>query len=172
MFLRNAQGYYRGPQGKQTTEVANFKPVIRRLKSLYGRTRAADFGPLALKAVRQAMIDDGLARRTINHTMNRIRRIFKWATENQLLEPSALHGLRAVAGLRYGRSGARETEAVKRVHETFVEAVLPHVSPQVAAMLQLQRVTGMRSGEVCKAYRPCTMRPQLWHVPMCTSNRP
>ncbi len=113
--MRHAKTYYRGPDGKQTTEVANFKPAIRRLKALYGRTRAADFGPLALKAVRQRMIDDGLARRTINHAVNRIRRIFKWGVENQLVEPSILHGLQAVAGLRRGRSGAKETAPVKPV---------------------------------------------------------
>jgi integrase len=34
------------------------------------------------------------------------------------------------------------------VPEAFVDAVLPHVSRQVAAMIELQRLTGMRSGEV------------------------
>jgi integrase len=148
-FLRYAKTYYRGPDGKFTTEVANFKPAIRRLNDLYGRTRAADFGPLALKAVRGAMIDEKLARRTINHAVNRIRRIFKWAVENQLVEPSILHGLQAVAGLRYGRSGARETAPVKPVPDAFVDATIDHVSAQVGAMIDLQRVTGMRSGEVC-----------------------
>ena len=81
-----------GPDGKQTSEVANLRPIIRRLKMLYGRTRAAAFGPLALKAIRQGMIDDGLARGTINKAVNRVRRIFKWAVENQLVEPNVLHG--------------------------------------------------------------------------------
>src|SRR5690349_16921735 len=52
-FMLHARQYYRGPDGKQTSEVANYKPVLHRLISLYGRTRAADFGPLALKTVRQ-----------------------------------------------------------------------------------------------------------------------
>jgi integrase len=34
------------------------------------------------------------------------------------------------------------------VNDAFVDAVLPHVSPVVGAMIQLQRITGMRSGEV------------------------
>jgi integrase len=37
---------------------------------------------------------------------------------------------------------------VKPVPEEYVTAILPHVRPQVAAMIQLQLVTGMRSGEV------------------------
>jgi integrase len=148
-FMRHAGQYYRRPDGTPTNEVKNFKLAIRRLKLLYGRTRAADFGPLALKAIRQRMIDDGLARRTINQHTNRVRHIFKWGVENQLIEPSVLHGLQAVAGLRAGRSDAKETAPVRPVPDAFVDAVLPHVSLQVAAMIELQRITGMRSGEVC-----------------------
>ena len=32
--------------------------------------------------------------------------------------------------------------------DEFVDAVLSYVAPQVAAMIELQRVTGMRCGEV------------------------
>lgn len=147
-FMRHAALYYRGPDGRQTTEVANYRPVVRRLKALYGRTSAANFGPLALKAVRQAMIDDGLARNTINKGVNRIRRMFKWAVENQIVAPSVLHGLQAIAGLRHGRSKAKETPRTMPVPDAFVDAVLPFVSSQVGAMIQLLRLTAMRSGEV------------------------
>jgi hypothetical protein len=37
--------------------------AISPLKELYGTTPAADFGPLALKVVRQKMIDAGCAAR-------------------------------------------------------------------------------------------------------------
>jgi integrase len=147
-FMRHAGQYYRRPDRTPTNEVKNFKLAIRRLKLLYGRARGADFGPLALKAIRQQMIDDGLARRTINQHTNRVRHIFKWGVENQLVEPSVLHGLQAVAGLRAGRSNARETPPVRPVPDAFVDAVLAYVSPKVAAMIELQRLTGMRSGEV------------------------
>ena len=147
-FLRHAKEYYRDPSGKTTHEIETYNAVIRRVKNLYGRTAAADFGPLALKAVRQTMITDDLARNTINKTVNRIRHVFKWGVENQLVRPDVLHGLQAVAPLRRGRSGARDTDPIKPVPDAFVEAVLPYVSPAVAAMIELQRVTGMRSGEV------------------------
>lgn len=57
---------------------------MRWLKKLYGRTAAADVGPLALKAVRQAVIGKGVFRCSVNHAVNRIRRMFKWAVENEL----------------------------------------------------------------------------------------
>ncbi|HTQ37819.1 MAG TPA: site-specific integrase, partial [Pirellulales bacterium] len=141
-FLRYAKAYHSG------AELENFAYAMRPLKALYGPTRVADFGPLALKTVRQKMIEADLARKTINGRVNRIRHIVKWGVENELVPPSVLHGLQAVAGLRFGRTEAREAEPVKPVPDAFVEAVLPYVSPQVAAMIELQRITGMRSGEV------------------------
>ncbi len=102
----------------------------------------------------------GLLRAARPAITNRVGRIFKWAVENELVPASVLHGLQAVSGLRYGRSEAREIEPVKPVPDAFVDAVLPHVAPQVAAMIQLQRITGMRSGEVtimrgCDITIPC-----------------
>ena len=54
-FLRHAKTYYKRPDGGLTGEVANYKTLIGRLKTHYGHTRAADFGPLALKTVRRAV---------------------------------------------------------------------------------------------------------------------
>ena len=94
------------------------------------------------------MIDSGLARTTINQRVGRIVRLFKWAVENELVPPGVHHGLKAVAGLQKGRSEARETEPVRPVPDAPVEAIRPHVARQVWAMIELQRLTGMRPGEV------------------------
>jgi hypothetical protein len=82
------------------------------VKKLYGSTPVGDFGPFALKAVRQGMIGDGLSRTGINHAINRLRQIFKWGVENEMVAPTVLHGLQAVGGLRYGRTDAHESEPV------------------------------------------------------------
>jgi integrase len=158
-FWRHAEQHYRHPDGTTTNELHDFKYSLRPLKHLYGDTPAKSFGPLALKAVRELMIagyehaeygpQQALCRGVINQRIGRIRRMFKWAVENELVPPSILHGLQAVGGLQQGRSQARETEAVKPVPEVFVEAILPHVRPPVAAMARLQLLTGMRPGEVC-----------------------
>jgi integrase len=157
-FWPHAEQHYRHPDGTTTNELDDFKYSLRPLKHLYGHTAAQDFGPLALKAVRQRMIDGyehpkygpqrPLCRGVVNQRVGRIRRLFKWAVENELVPPSVLLGLKAVRGLQQGRSQARETEPIKPVPESFVEAILPHVRPPVAAMVQLQRLTGMRPGEV------------------------
>src|SRR5262249_47774505 len=58
-----------------------------------------------------------------------------------------LHALQAVRGLTKGRTEARETEPVRPVDPERVEAVLPFLRATVAAMVRLQRLTGMRPGE-------------------------
>jgi integrase len=151
-----AAGYYRLPSGRPSSEQHCLRAALRPLKALYGHTPAAAFGPLALKAVRERMVESGLCRGTVNKHVHRVKRVFRWAAAEALVPPSAYHGLQAVAGLARGRTAARETEPVKPVAEAFVDAVLPLVLPPVAAMVELQRLTGARPGEVC-AMRACDL---------------
>jgi integrase len=146
-YWRHAEVYYR-KNGQPTTEVGMIKLAMQPLRRLYGDTPAREFGPLELKAVRQAMVDGGLCRNEINRRVRLIVRAFKWAVAEAMVPPSVHHGLKAVEGLKKGRCGVRESKPVKPVADAFVDAVLPHVSRQVAAMIQLQRLTGMRPGEV------------------------
>ncbi len=86
-WTRFATPHYRRSDGTPTGELENSKDSLRPLRKLYGHTTARDFGPLALKAVRQSMIDSGLARSTINQRVGRIVWMFKWAVENEMLPP-------------------------------------------------------------------------------------
>ena len=161
-YLSYVQTYY-VKNGRPTHEQEGIRQALRHVMRLYGQTPAAEFGPLALKTVRQSMIEAGWCRSTINNRFGRVKRMFKWAVENELVPPSLYHGLQAVAGLRKGRSGVREAEPVRRVHEAHVDAIRPHVSRQVWAMIQLQRLTGMRPGEVV-IMRACDLdlSGELW----------
>lgn len=146
-YLRFAEDYYRR-DGKPTKELANIRQALRPLRELYSLTSVHEFGPLALKTVRQAMINAGLCRNEINKRIRRIVGVFRWGVENELVPSPIHHGLKAVSGLRKGQFGVRESEPVRPVDEAFVNAVQPYVSRQVWAMIQLQRLTGMRPGEV------------------------
>jgi integrase len=147
-YLGFADSYY-VKHGRPTTEPASIRLSIRPLRPLYGDTMAKDFGPLQLKAIRQAMIGSGLCRNEVNKRTGRIVRLFKWAVGEGMVPPSVHHGLQAVSGLRRGRADVRESGPVKPVPEAFVDAIRPHVSRQVWAMIQLQRLSGMRPQEVC-----------------------
>jgi integrase len=142
-----AQRHYQR-DGRPTRELDNIRHALRGVRDLYGHTPADQFGPVALKAVVRAMVDAALCRNTVNFRTGKIRRLFRWAAENELVPPQVYQGLRAVAGLRRGRDGVRETEPVRPVPDAHVAAVLPHVSAPVRAMIQLQELTGMRPGEV------------------------
>jgi integrase len=147
-YLRFARSYY-VKHGRPTREAEGIEYATRPLRHLYGPTPARDFGPRALKAVRQKMIESGLCRNEVNKWVAKIVRAFKWAVEEELVPPSIHHGLKAVAGLRRGRSPARESEPVKPVPDAHVDATLPRLSAQIRAMVELQRLTGMRPGEGC-----------------------
>jgi integrase len=59
-----------------------------------------------------------------------------------------VHALSTVAGLRRGRSKARETESIKPVQKAHIEAVRPYLSRQVNALIDLQLLCGARGGEL------------------------
>lgn len=146
-YLDFAKTYY-VKNGALTGEYRNIGDAMRPLTALYGRAHVGEFGPSQLKGVRQAMIDSNLCRRTINNRINRIRRVFKWGVENEFVPAEILHGLQTIAPLKLGRCNVREAEPVKPVPEYLIEPVLKLVAPQVAAMIRLQLLTGMRPGEV------------------------
>jgi integrase len=147
-FMKAHHTHYRRADGSETGELGNFRDSLQPVVKLYGSTLAKDFSPKALKAVRQSMIDSGLARGTINQRIGRIVHAFKWAVSEELVPPTVHQGLKAVSGLQKGRSAARETAPIRPVADEVVEAIGPYVSRQVWAMIQLQRLTGMRPGEV------------------------
>lgn len=149
-FLEHARTYYIGTDGKPTGEFGEYKTVIREVRILYGSLPAADFGPLALKAVRQRLIDQGNTRGVVNQRTGRVKRIFKWATAEELVPPSTFHGLTALSGLRMGRTMAAEAAPVLPVDDGRVVAIQSELTPTLKAMVQFQRLTGCRPGEVCR----------------------
>jgi integrase len=181
-FWSHAKQTYPAPlyqEGKRPKgELGNYWDALRPLRRLYGPTAAAQFGPRELKAVREDMIrtkqflnprtgavsgKTGWCRNVANRHTGRLKHVFKWAVEHDLVPGDAYHRLATVSGLRRGRSDARETEPVRPVPEVHINAVLPLVSRQVRAMIELQLLTGMRPGEVC-AMRTCDidMSGRLW----------
>ncbi len=162
-FLRFAITHYRTADGTPTSELRMYRDAVAPLRELYGDTYAADFGPLALQAVRQKMIDRGWCRTVINKNISRIRRLFKWAASQELVPQWLPHGLACVQGLQRGRTTAREMEPVTPVPATVVDALLPTLVPTLRAMVELQRFTGMRPGEV-RLLRPCDVdrSGELW----------
>jgi len=89
----------------------------------------------------------------INSRIGGIKRFFKWCASRQHIPADVYTALTTVDGLRRGRSDARESVPVVAVARENVYAVLPFVSPQVAALIQVQYLCGMRPGEVTRMRR-------------------
>jgi integrase len=109
------------------------------------------------------MIALGWSRANINKQVGRIKRMFKWAAENELLPAELYHRVSVVAGLQRGRTAARETDSVRPVPESVVQTTMKYMTSTVAAMTQFQWLTGARPGEVCEV-RGCDldMSSRIW----------
>jgi integrase len=125
------------------------KTAIQYVFELYGHSPGADFGPKALKAVRQKYIQLGWSRKVVNARVDRIRRAFKWAVSEELIPSSTHHALATVPGLQMGRTAARETEPVGPVDDAVVDATLNYTNRHVRGLIEFQRLTGCRPTEAC-----------------------
>lgn len=166
-FWAWAEGHYRRPDGSPTNQLVELKHALKPLHALYGHTPAKDFGPLALKAVRQKMIDAGWCRTQVNSRVGKVRRVFKRAVAEELIPAAVLQALEAVEGLAYGRTTAPETEPVGPVDPAHVEATLPHVNRFVRGRVRFQQLTGCRPGEAVLARSTSTTSPRRspWRPP-------
>jgi integrase len=159
-----ATAYYGFDRDTRRGDRYCLRDALRVVKSLYGTTPARSFGPLALKACRSAMVEKGWSRPYTNAQVDRVRRMFRWAAEEELLPSSVYQDLQAVSSLRSGRTQARETEKVRPVPAHLLDAPLPFMPPVVRAMVRLQLLTGCRPAEVC-ILRPIdldTGNPACW----------
>lgn len=191
-YWRFAKGYY-VKDGKPTSETHAIKLALRFVRRLYGNTAASEFSPKKLKAVREAMvaheitrdvkvtdeatgkpttvrkvIRKGLARKCINKLVGRVKRVYAWAVEEELV-PVAVHAaLARVKGLKKGKSAARETPRVRPVPDDHVQKLLAVVTPAVRGMVEVQRLTGcrpqdvvqMRPGDIDRSGTVWEYRPQ------------
>jgi len=147
-FMRHAEGYYLTPSGKRSAEVDGFKSAVSPLVQLYGHTPVDDFGPLALTAVRQRFIERGWCRRFCNQSTNRIRRVFKWAVANELVEHGTLTRLQALASLRAGKCKAHDNPRREAVSDDVLDAVRQHLAQDHRDLFDLLRATGARPSEL------------------------
>lgn len=151
-----AQQHSRHADGTTTDEIHGYRSSLRYLRQLYGMTPAAEFSPLKLKACRGQMIRKGssrrtaggIARTTANKYTFRIKHLFKWGVENELVSPSVYHGLATVSGLQAGRCDARETEKRRPIPDDAIGAVRRDVPQEVRDLIDLQLLTASRSGEL------------------------
>ena len=146
-FLAHAETHY-VKNGQPTSEQDCIRSAVRPLRELYGMTPAKDFGPLALKAVRAKLVEAGLCRNTVNIHVSRIRHVFRFAVANEMIPAGVLTRLEAVEPLLAGRTKAPDHRPRTAVAQDKIDAVREQVGPLVRDLIDLQLLTGSRSGEL------------------------
>ena len=147
-FWKHAEQHY-VKNGRPTDEQHCLKSALKPLRELYGSTSVDEFGPMALKAVRKGFIGKGWCRTYINKSVSRIRLVFRWGVENELVSPITLQALEAVAGLKAGRTTAPDHTKRHPVPDEHIEAVRRVLRLQRPKdLMELQLLTGARPGEL------------------------
>jgi integrase len=161
-FWKFAREYY-SFDGKRGDE-ACFRDALRLVSSLCGSTRGRVRPQVPQTAPGGEMVARGWSRNYVNAQVNRVKQMFRWAAEEELIPPAVYHGLLAVRGLRRGKTDAGENEKVRPVPREYVELTLPFLSPTVRAMVRFQLLTGCRPDEACRL-RPRDLdksNPSCW----------
>lgn len=128
-------------------ELGLYFDLFKELRRLFGTEQhlAVHFGPKSLKKLARSLADErGLSRKTIGGQVAKAKSVFRWAVDEELLPGEVIYRLDAVKRLRVGQV----REKVRPVADEHVEAIKPFLSRHVRAMVEVQRLTGMRSGEL------------------------
>lgn len=141
--------HYQRPDGSVSQERSEVTAALSILGEAHGEFLAEEFGPKYLRGIQRRLAEMGYARSHINHTTSRIKRFFKWASSEELIDPVTYDRLRCVDGLAPNEFGVRDTEPVRPASLAAVHSLLPFVSPTVGAMMQTQYLCAMRPDETC-----------------------
>ena len=110
---------------------------------------ASRFTPSRLLATREIMVDLDWSRVYVNDQVNRLRRMFRWGVERELVPGNAWRDLQAVTGIRKGQTTAAEPRDVLPAPVRSVAMACARAGPTVEAMIRTQYRTGMRSHHLC-----------------------
>jgi integrase len=146
-YLPHVRGHY-VKAGVQTSQVGLIEAALGVLVAKSGELDASRFGPLALKACRDEFVARGHTRNEANRRTRLIVQMFRWCTEQELVQETVWSALRSVKALQRGRTTAPDKAPITPATDADVEAALPHMPRPVAAMVRIQALAGLRPGEV------------------------
>lgn len=162
-YIRHVQQWYVDRKGRPSKQQHRILRALDKLVRLYAECRADQFGPRALRTVRESMVQANWSRNYANHATGCIKKMFRWAVTEELIKPHVYAAVKELPQIPRGRGLAKENEPVRPVAWEDVEPILQMVLPPVAAMMRLQWLTGMRSEDVVQL-RPGDIdrKGQVW----------
>lgn len=132
----------------ESHEPDQMRRALRLLISKHGPEEAGSFSPLKLLELREQWINKPLSVATVNLYTSYVVRCFRWGASRELVSPSVWDALKAIERIKEGRTKAKPKKVVPPVEWARVEAVRPHISPILWAVIQVQWLTGLRADEV------------------------
>lgn len=161
LYTKYCEDYFKSsPRSFERVKLA-LAPVA----AMYGRVPASEFGPSHLRAVRETMINHKLCLTTINTRIGVIKQMLRYCASIEAIPAEVWHKALTLENLKPGRTAAKQPRVVGPVPLAHIEAVKPHVTASVRGLIELQLLTGARSGEIC-ALRACDidMSGEVWLV--------
>lgn len=152
-YAKWAESYYLGRFGEPSQENTRIRSALRPTIELYGNVAAIQFGPNALRAVRQVWIGQNISITTVNCYVGVIKRMFKWAASHEMVPASVHEALTTLSGLRRGRGMGKDPEPRQAVPNEHVEATIPHLPGPLQAVVRLLLLTGARPTEILRLQR-------------------
>jgi integrase len=162
-YVRYADATYR-KHGQPTGEVNNIRSALKLLLRTHRHATLREISLPILVKWRDSLIGRPdsrfkkrgrtISRQYINRCTKIVLRMLRWARQKGIIEAYQLADVNQIDFLKANRSQAPEASKSKLATDEQVEAAVEHLPPHIAAMVELQRLTGMRPGEVI-VLRPC-----------------
>lgn len=130
-------------------EFAKYKRATSFLLALCGELPVQQIGPRKILDLQRHLVDRGYTRQGCNKCVNLVRTALRWCVSRELFPVAQFHAIETVGPLLAGSTSAPESRPKGRVSDEVIEATLPHLPEMLRDMVRLQRLTGMRPGEVC-----------------------
>lgn len=148
-YRAHAKRRYRDEDGTETGEVKKINWAEGPLLDLFGNKPADDFGPRSLRRVQEKMIELGLHLTTINSRIALIRRMFKWAGSEGLIDRGVYYGLLTVEGLTAGRYGLSAPVTFKAVGGRDRGLAMRYMPRCLRAIVEVQRLIAGCPQDMC-----------------------
>jgi len=172
-YMQHTKDYY----GPKAAQVHCVRSALRPLgidngeaEGKWHQLPVAEFTPLRLQQVLEQRVLHGdrrdnktttgkkLCRSTVNATLRLLKKMFKWGVSQELVPHSVYEPLTTVEGIRKGKGKLadmiEEPEKVKPAPIKDIRAAMKEAGPEIATMIEVQLLTGMRPDEVT-IMRPC-----------------
>jgi integrase len=155
-FSNWVRATYIDEDGAQKSMHKTLEWASKYLSARYGLMPAAAFGRREFFETRDHFIQRRLSRSTVNLKMSRIKAIFTWGANREMIPVDVLARLATIKKLAPGEEGVRELPRVEPVSDEVVDKTLPYLRPDIKALIRILRLSGARIGEVL-VLRPCDL---------------